>query len=216
MNPCRLLLEASGILRMRIRPIRRPSSWAAMTTNALASAARPGTPSSSPPTYVSSTSTPRQPVSSGPNHRPPKLVQPGPSGLIAAQTQNPLHPQGARPVLLAGHPPGRSKPHRQRLTRVLEDRPGRDRNLVIAPGTLPQNLPHRPSSIPAAPRANEALRPPQAEQIVPASLLRAKPIFQFSDCPGIVFHERLHYRWGLPESSGYPLFGPFPRAFARG
>jgi hypothetical protein len=54
---CRLTAEASSITRIRIRPVPSPSAWAAITTKALLSVCRPATPSSNPPTIVSSTST---------------------------------------------------------------------------------------------------------------------------------------------------------------
>src|ERR1035438_6589172 len=54
---CRLAAEASSITRIRIRPVPGPSAWAAITTKALLSVCRPATPSSNPPTIVSSTST---------------------------------------------------------------------------------------------------------------------------------------------------------------
>ena len=58
------------------------------------------------------------------HHRPTKLVEPRPGGLVAAQTQRPLQPQGAHPRLLVRHPPHRSEPRHQRRPRVLEDRAG--------------------------------------------------------------------------------------------
>ena len=42
-------------------------------------------------------------VAAGPHHGPPQLVQPGPGGLVAAEAEGTLQPQGAHPVLLAGH-----------------------------------------------------------------------------------------------------------------
>ena len=44
-------------------------------------------------------------VAAGPHHGPPQLVQPGPGGLVAAEAEGALQPQGAHPVLLAGHEP---------------------------------------------------------------------------------------------------------------
>jgi hypothetical protein len=88
---------------------------------------------------------------------------------------------------------------------VLEDRPSRHRDLVLARHTLEQNLPDRPSPTPAAPGTDEPSRPSQPEEIVSTSLLCAKPSFHLSNGAGIIFHGALHYRLGLPESSGYPL-----------
>ena len=78
------------------------------------------------------------------HHRPTKLVEPRPGGLVAAQTQRPLQPQGAHPRLLVRHPPHRSEPRHHRRPRVLEDRAGGHRRLVGAGRALPPPSSHGP------------------------------------------------------------------------
>ena len=62
---------------------------------------------------------PAEAITSGPHHSAPKLVQPSPGRLVAAQAQHPLQSQCTRPVLLAGEPPHGSKPTLERLAGVL-------------------------------------------------------------------------------------------------
>lgn len=76
---------------------------------------------------------------------PAQFMQPSPGRLIAAQAQHPLQPQSADAVLPSGHPPHGPEPSRERSVRILEDRSRRDRNLVVASGTLPQNGTQGPS-----------------------------------------------------------------------
>ena len=63
---------------------------------------------------------PRQKVSSWPDHCPAQFVQPGPGRLVAAQPEFSLQAEGADAVLLTGDEPHRQKPHSQRLARILE------------------------------------------------------------------------------------------------
>ena len=70
-------------------------------------------------------------VAAGPHHGPPQLVQPGPGGLVAAEAEGTLQPQGAHPVLLAGHEPHRQEPCPQRLA-GLRYRAGGYRGLPAA------------------------------------------------------------------------------------
>jgi len=135
---------------------------------------------------------PRQPIPSRTNHRPAELVQPCLCRLVTPQAQDPLHPQSAGPYLGAGHRPDRPESQDQRLVGVLEDRPSRHRDLVLARHTLEQKLPDRPSPTPAASRTDEPLRPSQPEEIVSTGLLCPKPSFQLSNGAGIIFHGDQH------------------------
>ena len=89
-----------------------------------------------------------EPVPAGPHHRPSQFVQPGPGRLVAAQAQHLLQRQRARPGLLTGDGPHRSKPDGERAAGVLEDRPSRDGRLAATGGTLEQ-----PAAQPARPSA---------------------------------------------------------------
>src|ERR1022692_3324998 len=74
--------------------------------------------------------------------------------------------------------------------------------------TLPEPRSEQPSFGVIAARTPKPSWPAQAEQILSAGLLAAKPRFEFRKSPGIVlhhlFHGSLHYLLWSPESSGYP------------
>jgi len=109
----------------------------------------------------------RQPIAPRPHHRPPQLVQPSPRRLVAAQPQDLLEPLGARPGLLAGHPPPSAEPRGQRGPGVLKDRAGRHRGLSSAGRAVKERrpYPYRPGLRLAAGWAPEPLRPLQLDQI---------------------------------------------------
>src|ERR1700738_70069 len=131
-------------------------------------------------------------------------MQPSPGRLVAAQTQNPLQPYGAGTVLLAGDGPHRPEPECQRFACVLENSPRCHRTLVVAPGTLQQNLIHRPSLLPTAPWAAKTIRPPQPDQILPTCRLGRETRLKFGQISRIALHRTPYYILGLPESSEYP------------
>ena len=79
-----------------------------------------------------------QPIATGAHHGAAELVQPGPGGYIATQTQDPLQLQRAGPAFLRCHPPSRPEPQRQGLAGVLENRARRHRGLVTAVGAEQQ------------------------------------------------------------------------------
>jgi len=86
----------------------------------------------------------RQPVTARPDHGAAQLVQPGPGSFVAAKPQFPLEAERTDSILLAGDEPHRQKPHPQRLTGTLEDRPGGERYPFAASST-PQPSPcHHP------------------------------------------------------------------------
>src|SRR5664279_2578762 len=109
---------------------------------------------------------------------------------------------------MTGHPPHGTKPDRQRRPRILENRSCRYRYLIAATRTLPEPRSERPSFGVIAARTPKPFWPAQAEQILSAGLLAAKPRFEFRKSPGIVlhhlFHGSLHYLLWSPESSRYP------------
>ena len=104
-----------------------------------------------------------EPVPAGPHHRPSQFVQPGPGRLVAAQAQHLLQRQRARPGLLTGDGPHRSKPDGERAAGVLEDRPSRDGRLAATGGTLEQPAAHRPGLLLATRRAAESVCASAAE-----------------------------------------------------
>src|ERR1035437_45351 len=137
-----------------------------------------------------------KPIPIRPHHRPPQLVQPRPSRLVAAKTQHSLEPQGTGAVLLRGHPPDRSKPHRQGLVGILKDGAGCDGYLMPARGAFQPHLRYRPSLGVVTARTPETFRPTQSAEILSASLVGSKPPLEFSQIPGKLFHGPKHYPWG--------------------
>ena len=190
---------------MRILPIPAPSSSAAMTTSAFFSVCRPRTPSSSPPTKVSSTSA--RPVS---RSRPGRtiarrsLCSSAQAVAVASQTQNALQSQSTRPGFLARHPPHRPIPGAQRQTRILENRARRQRSLIIALSTAQQAPPTTgPSSLSPTAGARKTPRPAQLHQILATRLLSDKTPLKLLQRPRVVLHEPAYYMLGLRESSAY-------------
>ena len=74
------------------------------------------------------------------DHRAPQLVQQHPRRFVPSQAQLPLE-QERRHAALVGHRQiGRPEPHRQRRLRVVENRAGRQRDLVSARRALPSSM----------------------------------------------------------------------------
>jgi hypothetical protein len=122
------------------------------------------------------------------NHGPPELVQPRPSRLITAQSQDTLQAQRTRAILLTGQIPHGTKPSNERQTGVLKDRAGGNGNLTPASCAQPKTTRHRPPFWITALRANESLWPPQRSQIAPTCLLRGEAPLQLGQRPRVVFH----------------------------
>ena len=130
-----------------------------------------------------------EPVPAGPHHRPSQFVQPGPGRLVAAQAQHLLQRQRARPGLLTGDGPHRSKPDGERAAGVLEDRPSRDGRLAATGGTLEQPAAHRPGLLLATRRAAESVWPAQPNQVGPTRLLGPELRVELALIPGEIHHE---------------------------
>src|SRR5271165_1276976 len=147
----------------------------------------------------------RQQVPARPDHGAAQLVQPGPGSFVAAKPQSPLEAERTDPILLAGDEPHRQKPHPQRLTGTLEDRPGGQRCLFAA-GPTPQ--PCHPPWLPrlSAMGAGESLRPAQTMDVLAAGrvvteafvhrLKRAR-VIKSSDRVSSGLHQT-----GVPDPSG--------------
>lgn len=146
----------------------------------------------------------RKTIPPRPDHSPPQLVQPRPGRFIAAQPQNSLHSFRTGTILLTGHPPDGPKPQYKRFSRPFKDRPGNDGGLVVTVGTLYQSVYRGPALPVPATRASESIRPTQFGQILPAGLLRRKPLFQLRKILGVILHALRDYILCLPQSRGYP------------
>ena len=117
-----------------------------------------------------------QSIAIGPHHRPAKPMQHRPGGLVAAQPEHPLQPQGADALLLVGQVPGRSQPDPKRGAGLVEDRARRS-----PCSGAPQSLHIMPDAAGtvrlarhAAARADEAVRPAQSLQVAKARLFAAR------------------------------------------
>src|ERR1019366_68916 len=112
-----------------------------------------------------------------------------------------FQPQGAGTVLLGCDPVHGAKPVHQRLAGGLEDRPPRHPGLGGPLAALQQDQAPRPVLIAITTLASETLRPPQAEQVVPARLLGRKPNLKLAQVPRVFLHSPPYYRLCRPESS---------------
>src|SRR5207249_4083028 len=101
----------------------------------------------------------RKPITSWTDHGAPKLVQPLPRSVIAAETQDPLQAQRTHTVFLTGYVPHGFKPKAQRLVRVVQQRPRCRRNLVATLDAPELSSLHRPSLDRLASWANKPVRP---------------------------------------------------------
>ena len=126
----------------------------------------------------------RQTVTPRTHHGTPQFIQPCPSRTITAQTKYAFETKRTGPIFLPGYPPYRPKPNRQGFVSVLKNRPGDNRQLVMATRALVQHRTNRPCLLTAASRTDEAVWPPEAIKIVSASLLRGKPSLKFGQTLG--------------------------------
>src|SRR4051812_46944582 len=87
--------------------------------------------------------------------------------------------------------PHGTKPHPERLARVLKNRARRHRRLMATARTDPASPRGRPTPGGLTTRTNKALRPPQMHEILPASVLAAEPVLKLQHRPGIILHSRI-------------------------
>ena len=143
-------------------------------------------------------------VPSRPDHCTSKLMQPCPGRFVAAKSKNSLKPLRTRTVLLAGDPPDRAEPHRQRKARPFKNRPGFSRDLIATPGTFAQTTARQPALRGLTSRADESLRPPQTIQVFHAGRLRGESPIEFGQSFRIIIHNLAYYILGMVDSRGYP------------
>ena len=126
-----------------------------------------------------------QQLTPGADHSPPQFMQHHPGRFVASETQGPLQSQGTDPAFLIGHPPYGAKPNAQRELGGLENRSGCHRDVPLAAATSPQTTPHLPGLAMSAFRALVAIRPSQAEEIVPTFIFGAEPLLELQQSLGI-------------------------------
>jgi len=134
----------------------------------------------SPAENLTSGSWPLQRLATGADHRASQFMQPGPSGLIASQTQEPLEALGAAAGLLGADPPHGSKPDAQRLARAVHDGPSGQRDLASTGAAHQQISLVDPGLSPAAHPAAEAVRPAYAKQVLLVGFLGAKALIELA------------------------------------
>jgi len=146
---------------------------------------------------------PAQPITTGRNHCPTKLVQPRPGGLVTPEAQLLLKGDSVHAGAGAGHQPGRPKPDPERRLGVVEDSARRQRRLVAAGGALHQSsLAHRPALASAARRTGEAIRPAQAPEVATALRFGREPSLEVLEARRV---GDLRHPASLPEGCGDPI-----------
>ncbi len=140
-----------------------------------------------------------KPITSWPDHSPPKFVQPIPSGVIPTQPQNQLQAQGTHTALLTGDISQGFKPKSQRLVCVVKEGACSRRNLVIALHAPELPSVHSPSLVGLASWANKSIRPSQLRDVVSAGWFGRKPLAKFDDRLRIRF--RRHSLAGNQQAS---------------
>lgn len=121
----------------------------------------------------------RQGLAAGAYHSAAQLMKAGPSGLITPQTQDSLKAKCADAALLAGNPPGRSKPEPQREMAAMKDGSGGHGDILPARSAVEEPALGLPCLPMAASGAAKSFRPADARQVITAGLFGAKPMLEF-------------------------------------
>ena len=119
------------------------------------------------------------------DHGSAQLVEHHPCRLISAQFQLALEQKRGNPTFIGRHQVRGPKPQRQGDSRVVENRPRDQRNLMPTCGALPESLSHHGirALLPAA-RTREAIRPTTGSQIFLAGLFAGELPLKFAQTPG--------------------------------
>ena len=129
---------------------------------------------------------PRKLISSWTDHGSPQLMQPGPSRLVAAESQDPLQSQGTGSVLLGHHPPHDLEPKPQGLPGPMEDGPRSSRSLMATLGAVHEGLHRQPSLGRDAPWTSEPLRPAKRCEVMTTGFLGGKTTIELGQGTRIV------------------------------
>ena len=158
---------------------------------------RPRPPVSSPPTYASiHRHLSGQSIAVGSYHRPARLVQPQPRGLITAQPQPVLNGQGIDTLLRVRDLPGNMQPRPQRFARLFEEGASRHGDLLTARRADQQPTARPPGSGRLrASRASKPLWPPKPFQVPMGRLLIWKELFKLNDIAWVIHPCLQAARW---------------------
>jgi hypothetical protein len=115
------------------------------------------------------------------DHRSPELVEHHPRRFVSAQSQLTLEQKRGDPTFVGRQQVRGPKPQRQRGSRVMQNRPGRERHLMPAGGALPTSLSHHGicALVPAAP-TREAIGPATGGQILLTGLFAGELTLKFA------------------------------------
>src|SRR6266511_195405 len=127
---------------------------------------------------------------------------------VRADLERAVQALGGDAVLLRGEHPAGREPHGERRSPAIEEVPCRHRGPATAGGTLVAAIGDRPSASVTAPRADEALGPPQPVQVVQAVGVGREPGLELPDGPRVVPArpglERTIHALSLVRSDEYP------------
>src|SRR6266511_1520453 len=127
---------------------------------------------------------------------------------VRADLERAVQALGGDAVLLRGEHPAGREPHGERRSPAIEEGPCRHRGPATAGGTLVAAIGDRPSASVTAPRADEALGPPQPVQVVQAVGVGREPGLELPDGPRVVPArpglERTIHALSLVRSDEYP------------
>ena len=112
----------------------------------------------------------------------PQFVHPGPCGLVGAEAEDPLQLLGADAILTDTHLPDSSKPHPQRLPRLVQDSACGDAGLVATSTALEPSVGELPDIFTITLPATGPATPPDIDQVASASLIVGKHGLELRCC----------------------------------
>ena len=130
----------------------------------------------------------REPVAIRAHHCCTQFVQPCPSSLVTAKTQNSFESRCADTVFLVDYISDGPKPQPKRLSRILKYGARCYRYLAVAALASIKSPVRRPCFTVTAARAAKTIRPANIKQILPASFFGGKTFLKFNNCFRIIFH----------------------------
>jgi len=129
-----------------------------------------------------------EPIATRPDHSTTKLMQPCPSRLVTAQSQNPLKPFCVGTILLAGHPPNCPEPYRQRQSGPLKNCPSFYRGLISTFRTFIQTPVCKPCLGVFTSLADKAIGPTKSQQVLNTCFFCGKLLLKFQQVFWVILH----------------------------